>query len=145
MKQKIKKQGKEKEIIKKEIDKGKKEEVEPSLGSGASSLFRRLAHYMRFRSARKAKVKINGSSFNDVVSQGSSTCSTPKKRGVFSRLFGDAHSCSQAQSNLESQFHVHYPTNVPTHNIDQDEVREAEGFKKIQAARQSKKRIGNYR
>ncbi|KAH8292806.1 hypothetical protein KR054_006890 [Drosophila jambulina] len=117
------------EFVKEEIYTEKEEES--SLGNGTNSLFRRLAHFMRFKTARKAKNKKNTNGSNDVFTQPSSFCSSAKKHGFFSRLFGGFDSSNQAQSALER--HTQNLTNMQIKNIDLDEVCEVESFKKLRS------------
>ncbi|KAH8304802.1 hypothetical protein KR059_004517 [Drosophila kikkawai] len=112
-------QGQDTEDGKKQIYKEKEEE--PSLVNGASSLIE----------------------IKPINSQAFSACSSVKKRRFFSRLFGGIDSRRQAQTKPAS--HVQDPTKVHSDNIDHLEVREADGSKKLRAARQSKKRKDNNR
>ncbi|XP_017081452.2 uncharacterized protein LOC108114827 isoform X2 [Drosophila eugracilis] len=118
-------------------------ELDSSLGSGASSLFRRLAQFMRSRSHRKTKAKPPKSINNDEVSQISSVFSTPKKRGFLRRFFGEVRDPgTYDQRPTKSSCSVHYPTDLPLSNRDQEDLREAEYFKKLRK-RQQRKQLGN--
>ncbi|XP_043950127.1 bromodomain-containing protein DDB_G0280777-like [Drosophila biarmipes] len=121
----------------------KEDENASSLGSGASSLFRRLAQFMRTRALRKSKKLAAKSNKNDEVSQKSSVFSAPKKLGFLRRFFGEVRDrevdiCDQQQAG--SDFDVHYPTDIPVSNRDQEELREAEYFRKLRK-RQQRRRI----
>ncbi|XP_037708642.1 bromodomain-containing protein DDB_G0280777-like [Drosophila subpulchrella] len=126
----------------------KEEENDSSLGSGASSLFRRLAQFMRSRSLRKSKKMSAKSKNQDEVSQKSSVFSAPKKRGFLRRFFGEVRdhevdTCEQQQE--KSVCDVHYPTDLPINNQDQEDVREADYFRRLRKRQQRRKLEDIYR
>jgi len=126
----------------------KEDENDSSLGSGASSLFRRLAQFMRSRSLRKSKKIAAKTKNQDEDSQKSSVFSTPKKRGFLRRFFGEVRDhevdiCEQQQA--KSVCDVHYPTDLPINNQDQKDLREAEYFRRLRKRQQRRKLEDIYR
>ncbi|KAH8350680.1 hypothetical protein KR084_001862 [Drosophila pseudotakahashii] len=120
----------------------KEDELDSSLGSGASSLFRRLAHFMRCRSLRKSKMKSAKTKGHDEVSQNSSVFSAPKKRGFLRRFFGEVRDRESDIGVQQQAGSVHYPTDLPTSNRDQEEHREAEYFRRVRK-RQQRRKLGD--
>ncbi|XP_016988254.1 transcriptional regulator of filamentous growth FLO8-like isoform X2 [Drosophila rhopaloa] len=129
--------------------KSKEDKLDANLGSGASSLFQRLAQFMRSRSRRKSKLTQPKSNNRDEAPQNSSVISKPKKRGLLSRFFGEVREqevdiCDQRQTKSVSVSSVHYPTNMPMSNRDLEDLREAENFRKLRERQQRKKLEDSY-